>query len=149
VSRQTCRKCQNVFPLTRKYFGSTPSGGFRRSCRSCQAAYTKEYDNATLERKRNAKERAARRSSTCFSASERAAVYHALIGRQNGCCFYCRKTLIGDNYHIDHMKPVVKGGSHTLGNLCLSCVQCNQEKHNKTVDEYRDWRRLNRLPILF
>jgi 5-methylcytosine-specific restriction endonuclease McrA len=113
------------------------------------AAYTKAYDNKSPERKRKAVERASRRATTSFSAAERALVYQALIGQQNGRCLYCRETLIGDNYHIDHMKPIARIGDHTLSNMCISCIQCNKEKHNKTLDEYRAWRRLNRLPVLF
>jgi 5-methylcytosine-specific restriction endonuclease McrA len=146
---QRCLKCHNEYPLTRDHFGSTPSGGFRRDCRQCKAADTKAYDNASPERKRAAVKRASRRAKTSFSPNEREAVYQALIGQQNGRCLYCLKKLIGNDYQIDHMKPIVKEGLHTLGNMCLSCIQCNKEKHNKTVDEYREWRRLNRLPILF
>jgi 5-methylcytosine-specific restriction endonuclease McrA len=149
MPRQRCRKCHEEFPLTRDHFGSTPSGGFRRLCRQCVAADTKAYDNASPERKRAAVKRASRRAQTSFSPAERTLVYQALIGQQNGQCLYCHKPLIGDNYNIDHMEPIVRGGPHTLGNMCLSCVQCNKEKHNKTVDEYRAWRRLNRLPVLF
>ena len=36
---------------------------------------------------------------------------------------------------------MTRGGIHTLDNFVLACMQCNQEKHNKTVDEYRTWLR--------
>ena len=41
------------------------------------------------------------------------------------------------------------GCGHELENLVLACVQCNQEKYDKTLDEYRAWRRKNRMEVLF
>jgi 5-methylcytosine-specific restriction endonuclease McrA len=84
-----------------------------------------------------------------LSASERRRYRSKLSIRDGGfVCFYCKKRLTGD-YHIDHKTPIVAGGKHELENFALSCTQCNQEKYNKGLDEYRAWRRLNGLPILF
>jgi 5-methylcytosine-specific restriction endonuclease McrA len=47
-------------------------------------------------------------------------------------CAYC-----GGNFdHIDHVKPLSKGGYHCLSNLRPACKKCNQEKHNKTLFEW-------------
>ena len=54
-------------------------------------------------------------------------------------CAYCDSALHGGGV-VDHMQPVSRGGSSSLGNLTLCCSQCNQEKHAKTVEEYRVWR---------
>lgn len=48
------------------------------------------------------------------------------------CCSYC-----GGNFdHIDHVKPISKGGYHCLSNLRPACKKCNQEKHNKSLKEW-------------
>ncbi|MGZ8400224.1 MAG: HNH endonuclease [Methyloceanibacter sp.] len=56
---------------------------------------------------------------------------------------------LGAQYHVDHKIPIANGGAHELANFALACSQCNQEKYTKTLEEYRVWRRKNRLPVLF
>jgi len=48
-------------------------------------------------------------------------------------CAYCG----GSFDHIDHVKPISKGGYHCLSNLRPACKKCNQEKHNKSLKEWR------------
>lgn len=51
-------------------------------------------------------------------------------------CAYCR----GPFEHIDHVKPLSKGGPHCLSNLRPSCAYCNLSKHNKTLKEWLQYR---------
>lgn len=60
-------------------------------------------------------------------------------------CDYCGVDLHGGG-HADHMTPIARGGSHDSGNITLACSKCNAEKHAKTADEYREWRRERGLP---
>ena len=59
-----------------------------------------------------------------------------LYETQNGCCYWC-SIPVGKTYHIDHVFPIVRGGSHTLDNLVISCPSCNQSKHDKLP--YTEW----------
>ena len=53
---------------------------------------------------------------------------------QQGNCFYCDGEL--DNYHIDHIIPLSKGGEHKLYNLVLSCPTCNLTKNAKDPEVF-------------
>ena len=58
-----------------------------------------------------------------------------VFGRANGLCEYC---LIPDAYvpqtlSIEHIIPIVRGGTTTLDNLALSCAGCNGHKYDKIV----------------
>lgn len=44
--------------------------------------------------------------------------------------------LTKDDYHLDHIIPVSKGGSCTLDNLGFTCPEANQSKFNLMLDEY-------------
>lgn len=48
---------------------------------------------------------------------------------QRKVCLYCG---VGceDNYHVDHVTPLRKGGEHEIWNLAISCPTCNWRKHD-------------------
>lgn len=46
-------------------------------------------------------------------------------------CVYCGNEL--DDYHVDHITPLSKGGSNNLENLALTCPRCNLRKNDKEV----------------
>ena len=48
---------------------------------------------------------------------------------QKNKCPVCRQELV--KYHIDHIKPLSKGGKHELDNLQLLCPTCNLTKAAK------------------
>jgi 5-methylcytosine-specific restriction endonuclease McrA len=56
---------------------------------------------------------------------------------QEGYCAYCNAD-IEENYHIDHIIPVSRGGSNGRGNIALACPSCNLRKHNKTAEEFME-----------
>ena len=49
-----------------------------------------------------------------------------LMRAQGGMCAYC-KTRRGP-FHVDHIRPLAKGGQHTADNLQALCQPCNQRK---------------------
>jgi len=56
--------------------------------------------------------------------------------RQGWMCVYC-DVPIRDEFHIDHIHPVSRGGAHSIRNIQLLCAPCNLRKHTKTHDEYK------------
>jgi hypothetical protein len=54
--------------------------------------------------------------------------------RANKLCEYCFSPLdfSPDSFSIEHIKPIIKGGSNDLENLALACQGCNGYKSVKT-----------------
>ncbi len=52
----------------------------------------------------------------------------SLLRIQRCECVYCKKN-ISKKFEIDHIIPVVKGGTSFCGNLQLLCVSCNRKKY--------------------
>jgi 5-methylcytosine-specific restriction endonuclease McrA len=53
----------------------------------------------------------------------------ALYEAQYGKCIYCTAKL-GQKYHVDHVIPIVLGGSNDKSNLQLLCPPCNLSKRS-------------------
>lgn len=51
-------------------------------------------------------------------------------------CYYCKKSVPSKSAHIDHVIPLSKGGSHSVGNLCAACPDCNLRKNAKLPSEF-------------
>lgn len=59
------------------------------------------------------------------------------LRNQKGRCWWCGKA-VGDNYHVDHIIPLSKGGDNSARNICIACPQCNNSKYNKLPSEWSD-----------
>ncbi len=60
-----------------------------------------------------------------------------LMRRQGNTCVYCGYRRRAASLDIDHIVPVVKGGSNDTGNLQVICRPCNQRKGDQTDEEFR------------
>ena len=48
---------------------------------------------------------------------------------QDGSCAYCGIVL--QDYHVDHIVPLARGGGNGPDNICLACPACNLNKKDK------------------
>lgn len=51
-------------------------------------------------------------------------------------CHWCGTKVTGKAIHFDHIIALSSGGTHTIGNLCASCPECNLTKKNRLI---ADW----------
>jgi 5-methylcytosine-specific restriction endonuclease McrA len=65
----------------------------------------------------------------------------ALLASQKAICAACPSD-IAENFHVDHVRPLARGGTNWPDNLQLLCPTCNRSKGRKTMDEWLEWRRL-------
>jgi 5-methylcytosine-specific restriction endonuclease McrA len=56
-------------------------------------------------------------------------------------CVYCGVQGGARSFTVDHVVPVGRGGDHHLSNMVLACDECNQEKGDMTLQEWKGWDR--------
>ena len=71
----------------------------------------------------------------------------SILQSQRFICANCPEKLIKsgkNNYHVDHIQPLSKGGSNDKYNLQCLCPECNLRKHAKDPYEWakQNWRLL-------
>ena len=58
--------------------------------------------------------------------------FAALIERDGPVCGICKNSFeLTDDIHIDHIRPVSKGGTSDFSNLQLAHAFCNVSKYNR------------------
>ena len=50
-------------------------------------------------------------------------------------CAYCGTPLALDDWVLEHRRPLSRGGTNRINNLCLTCRDCNAAKCVRTVQE--------------
>ena len=56
-----------------------------------------------------------------------------------GHCAYCGKKIEFDDMTIDHIVPQSKGGKDTPENTVPACQLCNNQKADRTIEEFREF----------
>lgn len=54
-------------------------------------------------------------------------------------CPFCRGELLPGNFSADHKLPISRGGTHSIVNILICCLNCNLAKG---PIEYFEWREL-------
>ena len=60
---------------------------------------------------------------------------HVQYRSQRGKCWHCGVP-VGDDYHVDHLIPLSRGGSNSPENIVISCPSCNLSKGAKLPQEW-------------
>lgn len=99
---------------------------YERNKEAC-AARTKSYREQNLakyaayKRNRDARQRQAEGAHSLEDIND-------ISKMQRGKCGYCRIDLKSGPRHVDHIKPLAKGGSNMRSNLQILCKTCNLRK---------------------
>jgi len=65
--------------------------------------------------------------------------WQRLLHRYNGKCAYCgERTAL----HKDHIIPISKGGTDSMGNILPACRECNLSKSDKFIVEWKQWKKV-------
>lgn len=167
-----CSKCGEEKLDTAEFFprGGRNSDYLYSQCKTCRKAYSAAYRETRREeaaattrawRKNNperaleagrswavrhpdsikvsrAKIRAKRKKAEGVHTT---ADIQAQYARQHGKCYYCGEK-VGDDYHVDHIVPLSRGGTNWPDNLVIACPSCNISKNAKLPHEWPQGGRL-------
>ncbi len=96
-------------------------------------AYAIRYPEKRKFQKRIVEARRRARKYTTDDGTITSNVIIAMFKEQRGKCNLCKARL--ETYHIDHMIPLAKKGKHTIKNIQLLCVKCNESKGCRLEEE--------------
>jgi 5-methylcytosine-specific restriction endonuclease McrA len=107
---------------------------WRESHPELMRQYRAAYKRRNLARQADYRaERRARIAGLPSERIDRAAVFL----RDDGWCYLCGYAVDETDWHLDHVTPIARGGSHTSGNVAVTHPRCNQSKGARLVHEFQ------------
>ncbi len=136
---KTCSKCKETKPFELFNKNKSKKDGYGHHCKSCILAYRQSnrelYNSYNLKYysrnkeqyiSRNSSRRAKLKEQTPeLSYEEKKAVENIYWLAKD------LKTITGEDYHVDHIHPLSKGGLHHPDNLQILPSDLNLKKGNK------------------
>lgn len=103
--------------------------------RECQARVAAWFAAHPDEKRAHNHNRRARQAAApgAHTAADVAAQYL----RQHGRCYWCGEK-VKKAYHVDHVFPLINGGSNGPENIVIACSRCNLSKGAKMPHEFSD-----------
>lgn len=91
--------------------------------------YAPQTFRLTPRQKRGVKSRAAEERSNHYRTKEWFRIRQSVMVRDGMMCQMCQKNCMGKyNAHVDHIKPLVEGGTDDMENLRLLCQRCHNAR---------------------
>lgn len=103
--------------------------GDTRECRQCRRRRVPAAERSAIEVARS-NARRARKAAAEVAGPVPADVYAAI--RAEGPCVYCGAPA----EHVDHVRPLTRGGREHADNLVPACGRCNRSKHDRLLTEW-------------
>lgn len=115
-------------------------GTWKFYCSNCrtwifEAEYVGEFkkrgDFCSLCRLKNIVRKPGRKRLNRLSVNLR--LRFAILSRDKFTCQYCGRSAPHVELQVDHILPVVKGGTNDRENLITACFDCNMGKHDRCL----------------
>jgi hypothetical protein len=74
-------------------------------------------------------------SPYCIVSTSNEKLRRAIYVAFEGACFYSGRPIKFDEMHIDHIKPLAKGGQNCIANYVACCQQINFGKQGRSLGE--------------
>ena len=96
-------------------------------------AYQKTPKGRAVRRATNGRHRAQKRSTALVNENV-SGVIHRWTALRRVHCHLCGKSVT--DWHVDHIIPLARGGTHTVGNIAPACPACNLSKGSKLPNQF-------------
>lgn len=136
---RTCRRCELEKPIDQFEKDKRVTGGITNRCLQCkQASYNRAYKAFY-----RLKDKSDKYPVPIETTKEEIAQLFDVFENRCGYCGVEESDETG-TFHLEHIQPLSRGGSHHVSNLFISCRKCNAKKYDKPIlSFYRDYGQLN------
>lgn len=72
----------------------------------------------------------------------------SLFVDRKGCCMWCKKKLHVSNFTVEHINPIIEGGTWDWENLSIAHQECNVGRGGKFIDKQGFYKKKYSYPQL-
>lgn len=155
MQEKTCTECGITKPIIEFYKDDKCLYGVRSKCKECEKKrHANRYKNnrdEIIQKNKEWKDRIKEdktipfwnmRATKVNERCQKKGVYGLIVGedlldaynKQDRRCYFCHRKL-DDDFHIDHIVPISRGGTNVANNIAITCDYCNLHKSNNIFDE--------------
>lgn len=143
---KTCRGCEAIKPASEYDVSRSNLDGLNSRCKECRAPQKAAWqrDNwdhcyrkmmSWIQDNPERHRMLARTSASRRRAGGRPPHPILIYAKTLGECHICNLPVSPDEFHVDHVQPVAKGGDNQMVNLMPAHPTCNQKKSARHVDD--------------
>ena len=125
--QKLCKRCDLPKAIDEFYNNRRAPDGKQAWCKACNKAASAAYRQTDAGKMANRRGMANWRAKKAGVPAERIKSFEKMFFNQRGRCAYCSEPL-DDNFELDHVVPIAKGGGNTPRNVVLACIPCNRKK---------------------
>jgi hypothetical protein len=148
-----CGICGEIKPHTQYSKSKREKDGLNYMCSDCVSAKAQAYKLSGKKKESDKKYRTSDKGkATCSynykrrnSRQRDKSVFmitrdqwDTMVASCNGVCPYCNNPT--DNFTLDHLTPISKGGKHVPENIIPCCHSCNASKQHRDVFEWLEYK---------
>lgn len=128
-----CKHCTNLIPKHQRQMGIFP-----------KKPRTERHRQQDRDRRKTPEYKSNKRASNHTYKARKKNAQGTHTGKdidiqfrsQRGKCWHCGKKLDPDDYHVDHLTPLSRGGSNAADNIVITCPHCNMSKNDRLTHEW-------------
>lgn len=111
---------------------------FQRECVEVKTQNSNSVqEEAIIKEDQTVIEKVSEQTNTCKRKSISKTVRTQIYNEAEGRCAICGDFVPFDEFTVDHIFPVAKGGTNEISNLQCTCDECNQMKRAMSEQEFR------------
>ena len=136
-----CKNCQQDKPISDFALLTRSRDGCAAICRTCAHDQYEEYKRQRIARDGSLAQYKVSKQVGCARGRAReydvpntltVIEWREVVVSSDGRCAYCGRLVGVENLTLDHVVPMSKGGSNSIENVTLACLECNLRKANRT-----------------
>lgn len=123
-----CKCCSEEKPKSEFYKMKRSNDGLHYYCKSCCKVHRSRENVRKRDKKSKISNRQQYRAKINNIQADIDITLDGLYKRDHGKCGICGEFVMPKHASIDHIKPIIKGGTHTWDNVQLVHIKCNLRK---------------------
>ncbi|NMD69602.1 HNH endonuclease [Bacillus sp. DNRA2] len=140
IETKTCTRCEETKPVTEFLY----NGNRRTNCNDCERIESSDRMrryNKTLRGKASQALQSSRKwiKRNGYEVEDDLTLMDVIwtFTTAQGECSYCGN--VTEDYHMEHIVPLAKGGPNTFSNITVACRSCNSSKSSHDLLQWRDF----------